>query len=196
MIRFLKKRITDTSSTQPKPQPAGRNEIIIHEQDTICLSTMVLSDSRKGNFFIQGDAIVEKNSFITGTIVSANAIIGGRVDGEIICTGEVVLAASSIVEGNVKASTVVISPQAIFNGDLVISGQTSGTAESRLSEKINLAQQLLNKGYVPEVEILKEPDPPQNEITTSFKKTEKKNKPSQKGDENASPSSDTISSWW
>ncbi|MBD1432849.1 polymer-forming cytoskeletal protein [Sphingobacterium sp. DN00404] len=196
MIRFLKKRITDTSSTQPKPQPAGRNEIIIHEQDTICLSTMVLSDSRKGNFFIQGDAIVEKNSFITGTIVSANAIIGGRVDGEIICTGEVVLAASSIVEGNVKASTVVISPQAIFNGDLVVSGQTSTTAESRLSEKINLAQQLLNKGYVPEVEILKEPDPPQNEITTFTKKTEKKNKHSQKGDENASPSGDTISSWW
>lgn len=194
MIRFLKKRDTDTSRTQP--QPAGRNEIIIHEEDTISLSTMVLSDIRKGNFFIQGEAIVEKNSFITGTIVSTNAIITGRVDGEVICTGEVVLAASAIVEGNLKASTVVISPHAIFNGNLMISGQTSATAESLLSEKINLAQRLLNKGYIPEVEILEESDPPKNNIMTAFKKTEKKNKHDQKGVENSSSSDDTVSSWW
>lgn len=72
----------------------------------------------------------------------------------------------SLLKCRNSTSTMVISPHAIFYGNLTISGQTSATAESLLSEKISLAQQLLNKGHIPEVEILRDPNPPKNNIVS------------------------------
>ncbi len=115
---------------------------------------MVFASRRQGRFYVRDVARVDTNAYITGSIVAADAVVRGRVTGDITCAGEIWIRSTAMIEGNVIAQTAIVDAGAIFNGELSI-GEDIMVPE--LAEKIRLAEKLLGNGIVPEVETIEQP---------------------------------------
>lgn len=69
-----------------------------------------------GDIVCQGKVIVGRQGFVKGKIVCVNAEIVGQVDGRIQVSEILTLKATAIVQGEIKISTLIVEPNAQFNG--------------------------------------------------------------------------------
>jgi len=100
LINFFKSKLTDRHTPIDKS----------------VADEMILSGTRQGNFFAPDQITVTADSHIYGTIVAAHAIVSGRVTGDITCSGELLIEATAVIEGNMVASTIDIRPGAVIRG--------------------------------------------------------------------------------
>jgi len=69
-----------------------------------------------GDIVCQGKVIVGRQGCIKGKIACVNAEIVGQVEGRIQVSEILTLRATAVVQGEIKISTLIVEPNAQFNG--------------------------------------------------------------------------------
>jgi cytoskeletal protein CcmA (bactofilin family) len=72
--------------------------------------------SISGEVFCRGVLTIEKEASARARIQAREAHIRGRLEGDIVCTGRLLLAATAVVTGTVKAATLVVEEGASLSG--------------------------------------------------------------------------------
>ncbi|SEL26804.1 Polymer-forming protein [Parapedobacter koreensis] len=213
MIDFFKKKAFKKSTSEA--QEPQQNEIIVTEQDTISLTSMILVNKRQGNFYVREVATVATNAYISGAIVSSEGVIRGRVTGNITCTGNLLIASTAIIEGAVAAKSTTIESGAIINGTMSVIDEAPA---SLLAEKIRLAEKLLGNGYTPAIEPIEVPaamspsalnevrktpgktnhskTPGKNNVNNQALKSTGATKPPTAPDQHSATGGDQAGGWW
>ncbi len=70
----------------------------------------------QGNITCKGKVVVGKTGFLKGAIVCVNAEIVGTVTGDLTVSDTLTLRSTGNITGEVKTKTLIVEPQAIFNG--------------------------------------------------------------------------------
>ncbi len=72
--------------------------------------------SISGEVFCRGVLTIEKDASARARIQAREAQIRGRLEGDIVCSGRLLLAATAVVTGTVKAATLVVEEGASLSG--------------------------------------------------------------------------------
>jgi len=69
-----------------------------------------------GDMICHGKLVLGSNAYLKGTIHCVNAEILGKVDADVEVKEVLSLRSQAVLNGQVKASTLMIEPGAVFNG--------------------------------------------------------------------------------
>jgi len=69
-----------------------------------------------GNIAAIGMVTQGVKSEIRGNIEASSCIIGGRIDGNIVCQGKLSIEGKAVVNGDLMAKMLVVEEGALFNG--------------------------------------------------------------------------------
>lgn len=72
--------------------------------------------SISGEVFCRGVLTIEKDASARARIQAREAHVRGRLEGDIVCSGRLLLAATAVVTGTVKAATLVVEEGASLSG--------------------------------------------------------------------------------
>ena len=75
-----------------------------------------IDGSFTGQLLSNGKLIVGESGYVKADITLSEAIISGRVEGNIEVTGRLVLQGSAHVTGNIKAASITVDEGAVING--------------------------------------------------------------------------------
>ena len=70
----------------------------------------------EGDIVCQGKVIVGRQGLVKGKVVCVNAEIVGQVEGKIQVSEILTLKSTAVVQGEIKISTLIVEPNAQFNG--------------------------------------------------------------------------------
>ena len=98
-------------------------------------SSMRVDGHVKGNLKCGDTIIVGKDGKVEGEIVAKNAVIGGTVQGKIEATDRVVLEATAVFTGDLKAGKLVIDEGAVFDGQCSMKTGGKGQAAQPVVEE-------------------------------------------------------------
>lgn len=70
----------------------------------------------EGTITCSGKVVIGQKGFLKGSISCANAEIIGTVEGDIVVTETLSLRATAVITGDVKTKTLMVEPNAVFNG--------------------------------------------------------------------------------
>ena len=170
-------------------------------KDTIALGGLNLTDEKTGNFFVRETVVIATQAVIVGDITATNALISGRVVGNVICT-EIWLGPSAVIEGTVMARDAVFEDGCVVNGTMMLSPKVEvkmlsvKIAEAEKAEKAQEEQaqadaQVLLQRQMKEQEAQKVKETPSFVAETTVPKIHQQAQPKQ--NETTQQSQDT---WW
>ncbi|KAA0224266.1 polymer-forming cytoskeletal protein [candidate division KSB1 bacterium] len=84
-------------------------------------NSMRLDGKVSGHILTTDSLVVGKEGEVTGEVRTKNAIIGGRLNGQIFASGKVVLEARATLAGDIKTAKLTISDGARFDGNVAMS---------------------------------------------------------------------------
>ncbi len=90
----------------------------------------------KGDFMCRGKVIIGQNGQMKGNLKCGNAEIVGRMQGSIEASDVLVLKSSASLEGDIFISTLVIEPNAQFNGTCKMKQRKAQEAQAPAYEEI------------------------------------------------------------
>ncbi len=70
----------------------------------------------EGDLQSAGKVVIGEKGLIKGTIICQNAEIMGKMDGKIEVKQQLALRATGNIKGDVRTSTLIVEPNAVFNG--------------------------------------------------------------------------------
>ncbi len=70
----------------------------------------------EGDLQCSGKVVIGEKGFLKGTITCQNAEVFGKIDGKIEVVQTLALRSTSNMHGEVKTQTLVVEPNALFNG--------------------------------------------------------------------------------
>ncbi len=70
----------------------------------------------EGDLQCSGKVVIGEKGMLKGTIICQNAEVFGTIDGKIEVAQTLALRATSNMHGEVKTQTLIVEPNAIFNG--------------------------------------------------------------------------------
>lgn len=79
-------------------------------------SDMRVDGTIEGDIQCSGKLVVGEKGLIKGTIVCQNAEVMGKVEGKIDVKNALALRATSVLTGEMKTNTLMVEPNALFNG--------------------------------------------------------------------------------
>jgi cytoskeletal protein CcmA (bactofilin family) len=79
-------------------------------------SDMRIDGTVEGDVKCAGKLVVGEQGLVKGTVECQNAEIMGRLDGKIDVKYTLALRATSTIKGEINTGTIMIEPNAIFNG--------------------------------------------------------------------------------
>lgn len=79
----------------------------------------------RGSVTTKGDVYIGPQAMVSATVQAANAIVAGRVNGDVSVTKQLTLESTARLKGNTTSSELVIARGAQFNG---LSAMSSGEA--------------------------------------------------------------------
>lgn len=103
------------------------------EGDITFRDHLYVDGSIHGNVTSSGDGtvlVVGKNGSIKGNIDVKNVVVNGKVMGRVNARGDVQLAHSAVVEGDVYYGTISIERRAVINGGLTKIDEKAGALEA------------------------------------------------------------------
>lgn len=99
-------------------------------------SDIRIDGTLEGDLECKGKLVVGGKGLIKGNIVCNNAEILGHVDGKIEVKQTLALRASSNLHGEVKTMSLIVEPNAIFNGTCAMGAPVAKAAiESKAAEQ-------------------------------------------------------------
>lgn len=111
-------------------------------RDTIALGSLFLDVEQEGNFYIEDTLTINANACIIGNITATRCIIEGRVIGNVICTEDLQLGITAVIEGSIMTKAAVIEAGCIIKGKVMLDPNLK---VSLLSLKIAEAKNYLEK---------------------------------------------------
>ncbi len=78
-----------------------------------------------GNILSTANVAIGKGGCVEGNITGATVKISGKVQGNIEASGLLVLSATSIVHGEIKAKSLAVEEGAVINGKIAMENSTS-----------------------------------------------------------------------
>ena len=124
----MAKKMIDNGEALHIPQNSAFNGDIQTENNARIEGTV------KGNIISQGgNLLFGVESVIDGNVTGGDIAIGGKVNGDIMATGQVSIFSGAKVIGNVKAASFVVESNAAFDGHVLIEAPEPvfGEKESR-----------------------------------------------------------------
>jgi cytoskeletal protein CcmA (bactofilin family) len=79
----------------------------------------------EGDLTCKGKVVVGQKGYIKGTIDCMNAEIYGTVDGKMTVSETLTLRQTAVVTGEINIGTLIIEPNAAFNGTCVMNNKTN-----------------------------------------------------------------------
>lgn len=79
----------------------------------------------EGNIFWEDDIILADSSLCKGTISCENAIINGKIHGNVICKNMLTIDSLGKINGDITMDTLIINKGGILNGNCTMSSKTS-----------------------------------------------------------------------
>ena len=90
---------------------------------------------------------IDKNTTLKGNVNADSDIrIDGRVEGELITTGKIILGKHAQVKGKIRCSNADI--EGVFEGDLTLSGTLSLKMGSNLQGKVRIQKLIVESGAI------------------------------------------------
>lgn len=83
----------------------------------------------EGDITCPGKVVIGEQGFIHGNINCQNAEIMGRITGKVDVKQTLALRATCDIEGDVKTQTLIVEPNAKFNGTCSMKGNAAPTTE-------------------------------------------------------------------
>ncbi|MDO5562568.1 MAG: polymer-forming cytoskeletal protein [Synergistaceae bacterium] len=80
-----------------------------------------------GDVSVSEDIVTDYGTELDGSVTAVDAVIDGRVNGNLTAKGDVVLKKNSYLEGNIEAATVTTEKGAIICGQIVINREGKQT---------------------------------------------------------------------
>ena len=77
----------------------------------------------EGDLQSAGKVVIGEKGLIKGTINCQNAEILGKLDGKIEVKQQLALRSTGNIKGEVKTSTLIVEPNAVFNGSCSMGGK-------------------------------------------------------------------------
>jgi cytoskeletal protein CcmA (bactofilin family) len=79
----------------------------------------------EGDLTCKGKVVVGQKGYIKGTIDCMNAEIYGTVDGKMTVSETLTLRQTAVITGEINIGTLIIEPNAAFNGTCVMNNKTN-----------------------------------------------------------------------
>lgn len=136
MINLLRR------SEKKPPEVKSVAEVIIEGTDHISYGSISITEVVSGDFYALNRVVVEAGGFVTGNIFSTEAEIKGRVAGDILCRGCVILRQTGVVSGRVIAESIEVDSGAVMNGSITLEERVPA---SMLLEKVKRAARKENE---------------------------------------------------
>lgn len=111
------------------------SESVLVEGDIQTTRDIRIDGTLVGTVRTNGRLILGPSSRVTGKINSPNIDVFGRMEGEVVSTGTVVLRAKSQVKGTITTETLVMEAGAIFNGESNMMKQKSDVTRPEMANK-------------------------------------------------------------
>ena len=117
-----------------KSVPAGSNELNFIGAGTSLEGTIETNGSLRIDGRVQGtvkssDTVtIGSGGEVKGDIFARNAIVGGKIEGNISVEEKLVLESTSVLTGNLRAGKLIIDEGAIFNGNSEMAGAGSSSS--------------------------------------------------------------------
>jgi cytoskeletal protein CcmA (bactofilin family) len=84
-----------------------------------------------GELVVGGKLVIGEKGVVHANVQTVDAIIMGRYDGNMVATGNVEIAASGRVSGNIQTDSLVISKGGFFNGNVTKINEESSADSTR-----------------------------------------------------------------
>ena len=111
------------------------SESVLVEGDIQTTRDIRIDGTLVGTVRTNGRLILGPSSRVTGKINSPNIDVFGRMEGEVVSTGTVVLRAKSQVKGTITTEMLVVEAGAIFNGESNMMKQKSDVTRPEMANK-------------------------------------------------------------
>jgi len=92
----------------------GKGTVI--EGDLRVQSSMRIDGRVKGKVAVTDTVVVGKDGEVEGRVSAKHVMLAGKVQGNVIASGKVLLESKSSVFGDIKATRLVVDEGALFNG--------------------------------------------------------------------------------
>ncbi len=119
-----------------KSVPSGSNELNFIGAGTSLEGTIETNGSLridgrvKGTVKSSDTVTIGAGGEVNGEIFARNAIVGGKIEGNISVEEKLVLESTSVLTGNLRAGKLIIDEGAVFNGNSEMGGSASGPSRS------------------------------------------------------------------
>lgn len=119
---------TPQRGTRPLHADVQDMETLIGERTSFegtlrCEGSLRILGSVQGEVDSKGTIIIEERAQVKATVRGANVTVGGRVEGEIHCSGKVEIRPTGRVAGELEAGALVVQEGAVFDGNSRMVGQ-------------------------------------------------------------------------
>lgn len=94
-------------------------------------SDIRLDGTIEGDLQCTGKVVIGEKGYVKGNVVCQNAEILGRLEGKIEVKQSLALRASARVQGEVHTVTLIVEPNAIFNGTCAMGHPTPAVADTK-----------------------------------------------------------------
>jgi len=114
MINLLRR------SEKKPPEVKSVAEVIIEGTDHISHGSISITEDVSGDFYALNRVVVEAGGGVSGDIYCTEAEIKGRVKGDILCRGCVILRQTGVVSGRIIAESIEVDSGAVINGSITL----------------------------------------------------------------------------
>lgn len=85
----------------------------------------------EGDLTCKGKVVVGQKGYIKGTIDCMNAEIYGTIDGKMNVSEILTLRQTAVIKGEINVGTLIIEPNATFNGTCVMNKKVNTTVQKK-----------------------------------------------------------------
>lgn len=98
-----------------------------------------------GEINVDGKLVIGEKGVVRADVHTADALIMGRYEGNMVATGNVEITSSGKVAGNIETDSLVISKGGIFNGNVIKMQRTEIAPERRSGPSLLDQKQIVAK---------------------------------------------------
>lgn len=122
--------------SQQQPQNSGTLYNALTAGSKIIGTVIADSDIRidgqiEGELQCSGKVVIGEKGFLKGTINCQNAELLGKVEGKVDVKQTLALRATANMQGEVKTQTLIVEPNAVFNGTCAMSRNLAPSTEKK-----------------------------------------------------------------
>ena len=138
-----KKDTTQKNTSMPSSGNHSINSLVKGtslEGSISCDNDIRIDGSIKGNLNCQSKVIIGPSGFVDGQIICENALIEGKIVGDLTVRGLLHIRETADITGDIVTSKLIVDPGAIINVSCNMSSQSTGSSSTPSANKAKAAE--------------------------------------------------------